>query len=79
MWVICQGNPTPTFHACVYVHMHVYAQGAFFGNLSDYVASPGGPRQVSVSGCISSAHASSDALEAGASWSWQSEPSINPM
>lgn len=63
---------------CVSAGKHVYAPGAFSGNLTDYVASPGGPRQVSVSGCVSSAHASSHALEAGASWSRQFEPSISP-
>ncbi|CAB1429238.1 unnamed protein product [Pleuronectes platessa] len=42
-----------------------YARGAFSTNLLDFVASPGGPRQVS--GGMSSAHASGRTLGAGAS------------
>lgn len=85
MWVICQGNPTPPpllpplLCVCVSAGKHVYALGAFSRNLSGYVASPGGPRQVSVNGCVSSAHASTRTVEAGASWSRQFEPSISPM
>lgn len=54
---------------CVSSSRHVY-QGLSLG-ISQTVASPGGPRQVSVSGCISSAHATGSALEAG--------PSISPV
>lgn len=78
------GQPNPHFSClcvcvCVSACEHVYAPGAFSRNLSVYVASPGGPRQVSVSGCVSSADAGRGALEAGASWSRQSEPSVSLM
>jgi len=77
MWVICQGNPTPTCHACVSARKHEYAPGAFSWNLSDYVASPGDPRRVS--GCVSTAHTGRFALDAGAPWSRQPEPAISLM
>lgn len=57
------GQPNPPLLTLVYVSTfkHACAQdvgrGAFSRNLSALVASPGGPRQVSVSGCISGAHA----------------------
>lgn len=73
------GQPNPIFsclslypHASMCMHKGLY-------NLSDYVASPGSPRQVSVKGWVSSTHASIGVLEAGASWSRQSESSISPM
>lgn len=75
MWVICQGSPTPTFRACTCVSRQVFVC-TISRNLWNFVASP---RQVSVTSCVSSAHAGSHTLEAGASWSQQCQPSISPM
>lgn len=75
-----QPNPPLFMPLCVCKHASMCMHwGAFSRNLSNYVASPGSPRQVSVSGCVSGAHISGRALEAGASWSRRSEPSINLM